>query len=89
MRVGKGDVWEDVPFTRPPAEFTYEWRAFADCIARDIEPPTHGPYARHIMEILFAAEQSAITGQEVMLESGTTWTPQASGTPIRPDFGWV
>ena len=89
VRVGKGDVWEDVPFTRPPAEFTHEWRAFADCIARDIEPPTHGPYARHIMEILFAAEQSAITGQEVMLESGTTWTPQASGTPIHPDFGWV
>ncbi len=89
VRVGKGGVWQDVPFTRPSAEFVNEWRAFAECIARDIEPPTHGPYARHIMEILFAAEKSAITGREVMLESGREWTSQASGTPVHPEHGWL
>ncbi len=87
VQVGKGDRWEDVPFDDPPAEMHNEWKAFAEAIASNIEPPTHGEWGRHIMEILFAAEQSAITGREVQLESG--WTTQTSGTPVTTEHGWV
>ena len=89
VRVGKGDKWEDVPFDDPPVEMHNEWRSFAEAIEKDIEPPTHGEWGRHIMEILFAAEQSAITGKEVMLDSGNGWTNQISGSPITIDHGWV
>ena len=81
--------WEDVPFEDPPAEFHNEWKAFAEAIEKDIEVPTHGEWGRHIMEILFAAEQSSIIGQEIMLESGGSWSNQTSGTPIITRHGWI
>ena len=36
----------------------------SSAIEQDIEPPTSGEWSRHIMEILFAAENSAISGRE-------------------------
>ncbi|MBI1924372.1 Gfo/Idh/MocA family oxidoreductase [Candidatus Poribacteria bacterium] len=89
VKVGKGEKWEDVPFDDPPAEMQNEWKAFAQAIEQNIEPPTHGEWGRHVMEILFAAEQSAITGREVVLESGLGWTNQRSGSPINTRHGWV
>ena len=89
VRVGKGDTWEDVPFDDPPVEMHNEWKSFAEAIEKNIEPPTHGEYGRHIMEILFAAEQSAITGREVVLDSGLGWSNQTSGSPITINHGWV
>jgi predicted dehydrogenase len=89
VQVGKDDKWEDVPFEDPPAEMHYEWKAFADAIAQDIEPPTHGAYGRHIMEILFAAEQSAILGSEVRLPSGQSWLHQHAGEPVTTRHGWI
>ena len=89
VKVGKGDKWEDVPFEDPPAQMHNEWKAFAEAIGRDIEPPSHGEWGRHIMEILFAAEQSAITGREVVLESSLGWTNQRSGSPVTTQHGWI
>ena len=89
VKVGQADQWEDVPFDDPPAEMHNEWKAFAQAIEQNIEPPTHGEWGRHIMEIMFAAEQSAITGREVPLESGPGWNNQTSGSPITIQHGWV
>jgi predicted dehydrogenase len=89
VRVGKGDKWEDRPFDDPPAPMTNEWKAFAEAIEKDIEPATGGRYGRQIMEILFAAEESAITREEVVLESGLDWTYQPNGVPITTEHGWV
>jgi predicted dehydrogenase len=89
VKVGKNDKWEDVPFEDSSAEMHFEWKAFADAIAQNIEPPTHGEYGRHIMEIIFAAEQSAITGREVMLPSGQSWFHQQSGEPVTIRHGWI
>ena len=89
VKIGKGDRWEDIPFDDPPAQMHNEWKAFAEAIALDIEPPTHGEWARHIMEILFAAERSAITGREVALESGPGWFTQTSGSPVTLQHGWI
>ena len=89
VKVGKGNEWKDVPFDDPPAEFHNEWKAFAESIEKDIEPPTPGEWGRHIMEILLAAEQSSITGQEVVLDSGNAWTHQTSGIPVTTKHGWI
>ena len=89
VKVGKGEKWEDIPFEDPLAEFQNEWKAFVDAIEKDIEVPTHGEWGRHIMEILFAAEQSSIIGQEVMLESGAGWSNQTSGSSITTRHGWI
>lgn len=89
VRVGKNEEWRDVPFDDPPSEMHNEWLAFATAIQRDIEPPAHGVWGRHIMEILFAAEQSAISGCEVKLESGASWNNQRSGAPVAIEHGWI
>lgn len=89
IQVGRDDKWEDVPFEDQPAEMHNEWKSFAESIALNIEPPTDGSYSRHIMEIIFAAEQSAISGREVMLESGQSWLHQQSGMPVTTRPGWI
>ena len=89
IQVGRGDRWEDVPFDDPPSGMHHEWKSFTEAIEKDIEPPTHGEYGRHIMEILFAGEESAITGKEVVLESGSGWTHQTSGSPVTIRHGWI
>ena len=68
---------------------TAEWRAFARSIEEDLEPPTSGEWGRHIMEILFAAERSSITGQQVTLAGGTQYNVQTTGQPISQDHSWV
>ena len=90
VQVGHGEEWTDVPFDDPPTEMHNEWKAFAKAIELDVLPPTHGYWGRQIMEIIFAAEQSSICGQEVMLESGEAWESQAtSDSVIFDDHGWV
>ena len=89
VRVGKDNKWEDVPFDNPPHPMYNEWAGFVESVRRDIEPPTPGEWGRHIMEILFAAEQSSISGREVLLASGGQWAHQQSGTPVSIDHGWI
>jgi phthalate 4,5-cis-dihydrodiol dehydrogenase len=89
VRIGKGNEWKDVPFDDPSADMHNEWKAFAQSIDQNIEPPTPGELGRHIMEILFAAERSAISGEEVILESGREWNHQTSGTPVTTQHGWI
>ena len=89
VKVGKGDEWEDVSFEDPPAEMHNEWKFFAEAIALDIEPPSDGHWGRQIMETMFAAEQSAITGREVVLDSGLSWRYQQAGVPVTTKHGWV
>ena len=89
IQLGTGEKWEDVPYDDASHQFHYEWKGFADAIENNIEPPSSGRWGRHIMEILFAAEQSALSGQEVMLENGLRWENQTTGTPVTIEHGWV
>ena len=89
VQVGHGDKWEDVPFDDLPTEMYNEWKGFAKAIALDIEPPTHGEWGRDIMEILFAAEQSSLSGREVLLRGGHAWANQTSGDQVTIEHGWM
>ena len=89
LQIGKDNQWTDVPFEAPPAGMTEQWRAFVEAIRLGIEPPAHGQWARHIMEILFAAEESALTGREVTLSAGPSWFTQSAGIPVSIRHGWI
>ena len=89
VRLGKGEKWENVPYDAPPNQFHNEWKGFAESIEKNIEPPSSGYWGRHIMEILFAAEESALSGQEVMLRNGLRWENQTTGTPVALEHGWI
>ncbi len=89
LQIGQGNEWTDIPYDEPPTVMHYEWRSFVESIEQDIEPPTSGEWSRQVMEILFAAESSAISGREVVLESGLSWTHQQSGTPVTRNHGWI
>ena len=89
VRVGKDNKWEDVPCPDPPHPMCNEWLGFHQSISDNIEPPTSGEWGRHIMEIVFAAEQSAIAGREIPLASSEGWIHQASGKPVTIDHGWI
>ena len=85
--VGKGDKWERVAVEDESSNFAREWEAFAKAIELNVEPSS-GVYGRHIMEILFAAEESALTNQEVRLSSGPGWFSQESGEVATYEHGW-
>ena len=89
LQIGKENKWLDVPFEDPPTIMTEQWRAFAEAIRLNIEPPAHGQWARHIMEIVFAAEESALTGHEVVLSAGPAWETQHAGVPTTHRHGWI
>ena len=89
LQIGQGNDWKNVQFDDPPAVMHHEWKSFVEAIEQNIEPPTPGEWSRHIMEILFAAESSAISGREVVLESGLSWTHQRAGMPVTRLHGWI
>ena len=84
LQVGQGDEWEDIPFEVPSAVMHYEWKSFVQSIEQDIEPPTSGEWSRHIMEILFAAETSAISGQRRRPGKRPLLDPPARRHPRHP-----
>jgi len=87
--VGRGDKWEPVEYDRKLHNMHYEWAGFAEAIEQAIEPPAPGEYGRHITEILLAAEESALTNQEVTLGTGLSWNYQEAGEPVTVTHGWV
>ena len=89
VEIGKGEKWEEVAYEEPPSNFHHEWKGFTESIEKNIEPPTSGYLGRHIMEILFAAEESAICGREVQLRNGNRWEAQRTGEPVTIKHGWI
>jgi phthalate 4,5-cis-dihydrodiol dehydrogenase len=66
LAVAGGDEWRAVavPDGNPMA---LEWAAFARAIAEGTPPPVTLDHALRVMEVVFAAEDSATTGREVVL----------------------
>jgi phthalate 4,5-cis-dihydrodiol dehydrogenase len=89
VMVGKNNEWKEIPFEEPPAEFHHEWKSFAECIEKNIEPPTPGEWGRAITQIQLAAEESSMTGTEVILGEGPAYRYQSSGVPVTSEHGWI
>ena len=88
VEIGRNEKWERVPIEKPPPPMFGQWRAFARAIADNLEPAVSTAWARHIMEILLAAETSSITGAEVELATARSWIIQEAGEVVGPDGVW-
>ena len=73
--IGKGEKWTPVPDSGSDAwmheALAHEWSAFLRAIEEDTEEPVPGPFARHIMEVVFAAEDSSRQRTEIALPRPT------------------
>jgi phthalate 4,5-cis-dihydrodiol dehydrogenase len=73
VRHGSNETWEAISEV-PESDWvlnalTREWLAFLEAINTNSTPPVTGKYARHIIEIIEAAQLSAQTKTEVSLSS--------------------
>ncbi len=69
VRVGRDDDWQDIPNTGyrdwMQRALVAEWEAFAACVGSAGPSPVSGAFARHIMAVMFAAEESAARRCEI------------------------
>ncbi len=69
VSIGSGERWVPVPESGSQEwldeALAEEWRAFAVAIERGGPSPVPGDYARHIMSVVLAAQESSRTGTEV------------------------
>lgn len=69
--IGKDEKWQKVDGTGCAnwmgEAVLNEWRAFSEALERDTSMPVTGAYARHVMQVAFAAEASSQQKLEVVL----------------------
>lgn len=70
--IGRDNRWQEVPASLvkdwPLEPLVAQWQGLIESIQADQETPVSGSYARHVMEVIFAAEESSRLRQEVSLE---------------------
>jgi predicted dehydrogenase len=76
VMIGRDEEWRLIPESRPGDDWMHdalvnEWRAFLHSIETDTPSPVTAEFAFHIMDVIFAAEQSSRVQQEIKVAS--TW----------------
>jgi predicted dehydrogenase len=71
VTIGRDEQWQPVPGTGSDdwmhQALVNEWRGFIKALQDDTDPPVTGEFARHIMAVAFAAEESSRLRQEVLV----------------------
>lgn len=69
--IGRDESWQSLPYSASETwmqdALVNEWRAFVTALKTNSPMPVSGDYARYIMQVMFAAEQSSKEKTEVML----------------------
>lgn len=78
VQIGRGDVWRTVPESRPEGDWMQaalvaEWQGFLHALGASTPPPVPPDFALHIMQVIFAAEESSATRREVTIDPA--WSP--------------
>ncbi|MBL8148266.1 MAG: hypothetical protein JNL34_17955, partial [Anaerolineae bacterium] len=73
-----GDTWHTVPESVPQGDWmgaalVGEWRGFLHALDTSSPPPVPSDFALHIMQIVFAAEESSASRREILIEPA--WYP--------------
>ena len=89
VKLGKNEEWIDIPFEDPPNESHFEWTHFQESILQNIEPSTNGPWGKHIIEILLAAEASSISRQQINLRNFDKYYYQETGEIVSRNKNWI
>lgn len=76
VSIGRGETWQTVPESLPSGDWMHEalveeWRQFIYAIEHDTKTPVPADFAMHIMDVVFAAEQSSQEQHEINVNS--TW----------------
>lgn len=74
VSIGRDETWQTIPESIPSNDWMQEalveeWRQFLNSIEDDTKTPITGAFALHIMEVIFAAEQSSQDKQEIIVTS--------------------
>lgn len=70
LLLGRDGRWEEVAGTTGPWKapaMKEQWMAFKRYLDDEVESPVSGSFARNVMRVVFAAEESARLGREVIL----------------------
>lgn len=76
VSIGKGETWRTIPESIPSSDWMHialveEWRQFLQSIDDNTTTPVSADFARHIMDVIFTAEQSSQEKREIKVTS--TW----------------
>ena len=71
VHIGKNEQWTHLPHSlagdTEQKALQKEWSAFIACVESGSESPVRGEYAKHIMEIVFAARKSSLEKKEIWI----------------------
>ncbi len=71
VSIGRNERWQVVPDTADDnwmhTALVREWRAFSNAVESGAPSAVPGDYARHIIAVILAAQQSSTTGREIAL----------------------
>lgn len=78
VQIGRGDTWRTVPESVPKGDWmdaalVGEWQGFLHALDTGTPPPVPPDFALHIMQIMFAAEESSALRREIPIEPA--WRP--------------
>ncbi len=78
VSIGRGGVWRTVSESAPQGDWMLEalvgeWIGFLDALDSGAPPPVPADFALHIMQIMFAAEESSARKSEVVI--APLWIP--------------
>ena len=76
VSIGQGETWRTIRESIPSNDWMHmalveEWRQFLQSIDDDTTTPVSADFARHIMDVIFTAEQSSQEQREIKVT--TTW----------------
>ena len=76
IAIGKDETWQTIPESLPSGSWMHEalveeWSQFISAIENNTRPPVPADFAMHIMDVIFAAEQSSEEKREIAITS--TW----------------
>ena len=78
VQIGRGDTWRTVPESLRQGDWMHEslvaeWKGFLHALDTKTTPPVPPDFALHIMQVMFAAEESSAVRREVRVEP--VWSP--------------
>lgn len=78
VSIGQNETWRTVPESLPRGDWMHEalvneWRGFVGALDSGTPPPVPPDFALHIMQVMFAAEESSKSRREIAIEP--CWRP--------------
>ena len=78
VSIGRDESWQTIPESQPNGDWMHaalveEWSQFIQTIEADRTTPVTADFAMHIMDVVFAAEQSSEEQHEIQVSS--QWRP--------------